>query len=509
MSYTVYMGSFSKRLNSTKQPTYTGWASYSCVFKDGTSLYRPTLRISGSFSTLYGYNYAVLFGKYYYITDVRVIRTDFCEVDMVIDPLASFKSAITGTSAFIEYGFNTFDAGDSSNRFPDNRVPVSENPVGYVTNFDPSGGLMSPTVGCYVMQAVGNDPQTGATHGHHGLATFVMSATALGIIMQKVNSNIKDDFLTPIMNSGLTPQEIANKLMEFSLQNELANESSLAAIQSLIWLPLDITGATSHATSNWLYLGNFATNCQLYMLDENATYSKMTSVSIPWPVNDWRRNCCQLLLYLPFFGTVPIPIDQCIDTSSLGVTWTAEYFSGSISVIVAAASGSYVLYAASTNIAVDMGIGRAQVGASSLIGGTIQALGGVLQMAGGAVDMAAGAAGSVLGLGSIASGANTVATGMQNTFQGYAQTVQPAITCAGTMGGMAAIAQTRTGQVELLYYAPIDVTNFQAKYGHPVMKIGTPASGFCKTRGFSVSIPGNAALAAQINAIMDGGCFIE
>ena len=77
------------------------------------------------------------------------------------------------------------------------------------------------------------------------------------------------------------------------------------------------------------------------------------------------------------------------------------------------------------------------------------------------------------------------------------------------MGGMAAIAQTTLPTLELLYYAPIDEANFRAKYGHPVMKVGPPANGFCKTRGFSVSIAGNAALAAQINAIMDGGCFIE
>lgn len=132
-------------------------------------------------------------------------------------------------------------------------------------------------------------------------------------------------------------------------------------------------------------------------------------------------------------------------------------------------------------------------------------------MAGGALDIGAGAVGSFLGIGgsNIAGAMSSIAGGAQNVVSGYAQTVQPVITCAGTMGGMAAIGQIQLARIILLYYPPIDEAGFAAKYGHPVFRVSTPAAGFCKTRGFSVSVGGNSLYSGMVNAAMDGGVFIE
>ena len=208
MAHTVYLGSFNKRLNSTKQPTYSGWASYSCVFKDDTSLIRPTIRLSADFATFSSshFNYGYMLGRYYWIRDIRSVRSGYIEVDMTVDALATCKSAIQSTNAFIEYGFNTFDAGDSSTRFPDTRVSVNENPTTYVANFDPSHGLISPLTGCYTLQAVGAQ---GGLVGHNGLATFVLTGAKMKQLLRDITHDLPDE-IDQIMQNTSSAQDIMN-----------------------------------------------------------------------------------------------------------------------------------------------------------------------------------------------------------------------------------------------------------------------------------------------------------
>ena len=505
MAHTVYLGSFSKKLNSTAQPTYTGWTAYSCVFKDETSLYRPTLTLSANWATMAGanYNYAVMMGRYYWITDLRAIRTNVVEVELMLDALATYKSAITSTSAFIEYGFDAHDAGSSAYRLPDRRISVNSNPICYQDTVDPSGGVISKNAGCYIVQAVGNDPNG----PHKGLATFALDEAQLRAMMDSINTELSGKITTIFNDPSLNAQQIMNELTGLSISTELLSESAMAAIQSVKWLPLKKSSAVG--TPCEMYLGNYSTHIySALMLQQNTTYWYGSDIDIPWPVADWRRNNCQMLLYLPFFGTVPIPVDQCINFTTINISWSAEYFSGSISVVVRG-DNKYTLYTGSTNISVDMGVGRSQVGASALVGGGLQALSGAMEMAGGILDLGAGAVGSMFGFSSVAGKLASIPNGANNMFQGLTQTIQPMITCAGTMGGMAAIAQSMDAVLELLYYEPFDVAAIQAKYGHPVFAMGTPSAGYCKTRGFSVAASAPGYVCASINAAMDGGVFIE
>lgn len=507
MAHTVYLGSFGKKLNSTAQPAYTSWNSYSCVFKEETSINTPTIRLNASFITFTSnnYNYAVMLGRYYWINDIRAVRTNYVEVDLTLDALATYKSNILSTSAFIEYGFNTFNAGDSTHRVADKRQPLNRNPQMNVTQFDPSGGMIEPLDGCYIVQAVGNAPNNGT---HQGLATFVLTAGKLAKMLKEVGHTVTDE-IDDIFTRGLTPQEVANLIMSFSYKQELLNESALAAIQSVLWLPFDPQWAEGVDDVD-LYLGNFDSGVNALMLNQNDVYHHLSAVDIPWNnITDWKRNNTQLLLYVPFFGTIPIPIDQSIDTASLGIMWTAEYFSGSISMVVKTGNGSYTIFAGSTNVGVNMGVGRSTVGASNLLGGAVQMLGGSLEVSAGVLDAGSSTIGSLFGMSRFTDAARGIVQGANDMYKGYAQTIQPVITCVGSMGGLAAIGQVQTAILCAIYYPPLDEAGFSAKYGHPVYKVDTPAAGFCKTNGFSISLPSNSTYAALINSAMDGGVYIE
>ena len=498
MSIPLKLGTTTKRVNSTAVPDSTLWTNYDVFLKQDTSLERPVFLLQASAATLAGYNYAVgaglLYG-FYWIVDIVSVAESRCEVHCVCDVLADNKDAIMATNAFIEYGFNTFDAGDSTYRVSDHRQTISETPTQYTASVDPSGGRIG-TGGRYVLQIVGSG---------NGVRTYLADETALKTLISQINSDLGND-VDAIINSGASPDQQLASLASLDLKRSLRQDSAINAIKSCHWVPIFSTGGTAER----VYLGNWDSGMNLPALSDNLVITVNTSITIPWPVNDWRRNNAQMVLYLPFIGTVPVPIDQCVGSSSLAIRWSVEFFSGDMAYTIKA--GNYTVYSGTVNVAVPYAIGTARVSTSGAISGAIQAFGGALQMAGGAVDLGSAVMAKSLTLGVMgdaASAANTMAAGASNMFGGYMQTIEPAITCAGSMGGLAGLGQPLNATLCLMYYPPLDDAGFSALYGHPVMKIATPVAGFCKTRCFSLASSDRMGDVSLVNAAMDGGVFIE
>ena len=511
MSIPLKLGNTTKRINSTLVPDATLWTSYDVLLKQDTSLEAPVFLLQGSLSDFTGYNYAVgaapMYG-FFWIVDVVSVAAGRVEVHCVRDVLANNKAAIMATNAFIEFGQNTFDAGDSTYRVSDHRQTISETPTQYTASVDPSGGRIG-SVGRYVLQVVNggdpNDPQHPISAGGGGVRTYLADITSIRTLVNKVNNTLQTD-VSNILNSGASPDQQLAEFAGLDLKNSLLQDSAVGAIKSCHWVPVFGTVAQSE----WVWLGGWDVGFSLPYLDDNYVITNTSSITIPWPAADWRRNNAQLVLYLPFIGTVPIPIDQCVGVSSLTILWSFEFFSGDMAYTVKA--GNYTVYSGTVNVAVPYAIGSSRVTTSGAISGAIQAFGGAIQMAGGAIDLGGAVMAKSLTagvLGEAAAGANAIASGAQNMFGGYMQTIEPAITCAGSMGGLAGLGQPLNATLCLMYYPPLDDAGFSALYGHPVMKIATPVAGFCKTRGFSLASPDRMSDVALVNAAMDGGVFIE
>ena len=498
MSISLKLGTVTKRVNSTLVPNTTSWSSYDVLLKKDTSLESPVFVLQGTAATFAGYNYAVgggfLVGNYW-INDVVSVANGRCEIYCTRDYLADNKSKIMSTSAFIEYGFNTFNAGDSSNRVSDQRQTISENPAQHVASFDPFNNRIN-NVGSYILQVVGSS---------NGLKTYVSNSNKLHSLIASLNSQLNTD-VSNIITSADPAEDKLNQLLALNYKNTLLQDSAVGAIKSCIWVPVYV----STGNSEEVYLGDWNTHIYMDILADNVVYTETATVAIPWPVSDWRRNNCQVTMYIPFFGTIPIPIDQCVDITNLSTQWSFEAYSGDIAITVSA--GNYVVFTGSANISSPYGIGTSRVSASGQISGTIQQVGGGIQMAAGAIDTAASVVGKTLSLGMLGdmtSGINTMVSGAQNAFGGYLQTIQPTITSTGLTGGLASLGQPLQAKVAVLYYAPLDNAGFSGLYGHPVMKVATPVAGFCKTRGFSLAGSDRVNDISFVNAAMDGGVFIE
>lgn len=509
MAYTVYLGTFDKRINSTKRPTllqYQAWDSYDVTLKEVTSYDHPTLLLKAEFATVANqhYNYAVMFGRWYWVTDLRAVRTNVIEIDLSLDMLATFQGAIKNTKAFIEYGFNTTDAGSSATRIADNRRAISKNPVVASASASLIGAALS-TSGSYILQCVGAD---------NGVSCYAVTYTQLQAMMLSLSQDIDNGINIILSNVDPTDQAgtIATlvELMGAGYKNSLLAESALSAIKSIHWLPLSWNAISG--TSTLIYLGKYSTGQYGKRLNTNELWTNTVSLNIPWQASDWRRCNTQISLYVPFFGTVPVPVDQCINQGSISATLSLDVLGGDLSVRITC--GSQTIYTGSTNVAAPYAVGVSAVSMGSKISGGIQIAGAGLTMADGALDIGAGiagiaATGGLWGGKKITGGMQEILSAGSQALAGYAQTVQPLITSAGSMGGIAALGQSTDLTLTLLYWPAITDTDFDAIYGHPVFKVDTPANGFCKTRGFSISLGNEATYAAFINSAMDGGVFIE
>lgn len=118
MAYTVKLGTFAKKINSTAQPDMTGWAEFSVVLKQGSELTDPTLQLNVDESDVVNYNYAYLFGSYYWITSRKMVRTDLCEIKLEKDVLASYKLEIGSSNLYILRSSVSYNGGIVDNYYP-------------------------------------------------------------------------------------------------------------------------------------------------------------------------------------------------------------------------------------------------------------------------------------------------------------------------------------------------------------------------------------------------------
>lgn len=114
MAFTITAYTFSKRINSTKQPTGLTGTDYSVVLKDRTSYENPVFLLSSG--TLPTFNYVQWGTWYYFVDDIVIERNDLYNVKCSLDVLATYKTEIGATAAFVLYDTT------SNTEIPDTRL---------------------------------------------------------------------------------------------------------------------------------------------------------------------------------------------------------------------------------------------------------------------------------------------------------------------------------------------------------------------------------------------------
>lgn len=478
MAYTFTFGKVSKKLNSTAQPATS--AAFPVVFKRQCSMEHPVVYVNydGAFPD-WNYGHCAETGKYYWIDDLTWLKANLLQVSLTIDPLATYKSAILATSAIIMYGFNA-DSSGAAYRLQDARQYVSNNPQIKTASEAFGSGIIDQT-GCYVL----------GTTGKNGAVSYALTLGELKQLLNSVSTSWEG------LADGLsTWDDATSEFMKKYAFGGTAPEN----IKSCIWVPFS-KSKFSGGSGN-IVLGMYDTGVSGTIVNADAKYVEDLSIAIPWPADDWKRMNCQLQLYIPFFGKLGLPINQCNDDASITIRVAYSLIDGGVSVY-AQSSGGYIIYAGSTNLACDYAVGTSNISISRAISAVGNTVGSVMQFGG-----MGGKNGGVLGaLGAVAGGLMGVATNAGNVIQSIA----PQNTLVGSMQGRSMmVLPNLMAELKLFYYQPIDDPGYQGKFGFPVFRVATPAAGYCQTQNFSVSAAGATPAEIQyINQMLDSGCFIE
>ena len=286
------IGVTNKRLNSTFQPDSTDWLSVDVLLKQACDIDAPVFDLFFEENTLpWGYNYMYIpsIQSYFWITDIISVRNNVWNIAASMDILATAKTTIMNTDAFVEYGFNV-DASGSQYRLHDQRQNVSNVPSIYTAKVDITDGAISKT-GFYVLSAVG---------ANGGVTSYRVTAQSMRALLNTIGQDITD---------AIDAMESFDEIFKYFTVNSLMQGSAISAIRSCIWLPIKTSEYVGDPSD--IYLGDYNTGVSGVVLTGNPIITKKTSLSIPWPVSDWRRMNCQILMYVPFVGTVGVPVDQC------------------------------------------------------------------------------------------------------------------------------------------------------------------------------------------------------
>ena len=289
MNVTLYK--FTKRINSTKQPASADGHSFTCQLKDETSFMNPILKFSpdhltsGVFSPdVYNYAYILYWNRFYYITDWKYINGSW-EAYLTVDVMASFRSEIGATSAYIIRSNSA-----SNGNIIDSFYPAKTDVTIQKTNVACAWYNVAPSGGSYILGVINyeNGNKIGALN-YYALTTSQLSS----ILNYLFTDNIYNASSISEIGSGLYKSMF----------------NPFQYIVSCLWFPFATSAFGSSQTD--VKVGYWSTGVQGIIVSSLAEKTFVTATLPDHPqlsrgayLN--RAPYTKHTLYIPPFGCIPI-----------------------------------------------------------------------------------------------------------------------------------------------------------------------------------------------------------
>ena len=479
-SLTTY--TFSKRHNSTKQPT--GGTDITVNLKGGSDLLTPTFLLNSA--AIPSFNYMKFDSRYYFVTGIKNVRDQLYEVSGKVDVMATWKSAITAADAYVlYYSHNNTEITDSRLAAKTTQVTQSNNAA--FTYF--GAGFTT------VLFAVGKDH----------IAAYKIGMTDIKrLISSNFYQKLEDDLtnVNPIDTSSV-PNAIsdAGRFIVELLQTAALSATYVGkiadCIRNVYILPIDPTGWGGALED--VYLGKSATkdsldnNIQGYALGAlERTLSDSAVVQIPWQASDWRRNAPyhEIYLYIPCIGMTTLSPSDLIGEDYIHVDMSLDKISGDV--IFNVGTTSKVIAQYTTNVAVNYPIGSSNIDPSKVV----NAIGN--------------------SIGEAAGGSNPFRSAA-NIGLGLANAITPQPMSIGSNGGGAFLGLVGYTGNKIYCFTVFHDTSvnphgatLRAVQGEPFNgAMSLNISGYVQTSGASVAGNMTDTEREEINSILDGGAYIE
>lgn len=347
MKITLY-SNFSKKINSTKQPT--GGSDKSVVLKENTSLMNPVFILD---EINFEYNYCKWNNRYYYINDVVVISNSHAEYHCSVDVLASYKSDIGSSSQYILRSSSSFDR-----RIIDTLYPVKQQKTLKEINLTTLHANF--TTGFYVVGIVDS-----SSNNSGAITYYSMTASTF------------KSFLS-FMFSGTTYLEIDPEEISEGLQKALINPFQY--IKSCMWYPFAIGGTSSNVKFGWWESDIIAEiipeSSRQKLFSQTATLTEHPQASVRGEfLNGSPFRRLQLNIYN--FGSIPIDASYFIDNQTIVVGTRCDVFTGIGEVYITDGVGT-IIYKQMGQMGVPVQISETS---SNLIGSALNVVSGAVGLA--------------------------------------------------------------------------------------------------------------------------------
>lgn len=470
MTVTFY-ASFSKRRNSTKQPSGSSQGFGSVRLKEGTSMMKPVFLLS---QVNWNWNYASWDSRYYYVIDIVSQGNEYFEIHCELDVLATFKTQIGNYSTLISRAASDQDYDVVDSIYPAKTIPITKrvqisNPGVFTTNFADGTFLI-------------------CTSGKHGMRVHVMSYSQADVAM-----------------ASLFPQNslTVNQWVDATFNTATMGGSASATqfITFYRWLPLKFSAVAPLCSSaNEFYVGPW-NMCDGVVLSGPVHYVSGTinyglfSTSVTFPARDdagsrgkWEYLApfAQYSIYAPPFGLIPIDAAYLISAGrSISFDLMVEFLGGNATLRLyynIGQSGPKMQGLYTHNLACDLRQAGGSLNYAGMLGGAASAVAAYFKedYVGMGASIASAAAASIPQTSAVGGGGSGPTADMAENWYAYAT-----------------------------YFDPIDEN--QAELGRPLAEVKAinTLSGFVQTADAKLAIPGHAEEMVEVNTLLNSGIFYE
>lgn len=475
MSFKVNLFTLSKRDNSTKQPTGTG-TEFNCVLKSGSGIMHPALSFDlGLVNDPSQYNYAYIpaFERYYFVEEWYFERA-LWTATLRIDVLATYKTAIGGTSLYVLRAAGAHDGNVIDTLYPSK--------TGCSFASDTKSNPWN-TTGCFVVGIVNKEAAFGS------LNYYVLDSASLASLCAKLTDPAQ--IITEA--KGFIPTELGMGL-------QLSLVDPIQYIKTCVMLPVAASEITNLGTSAQFPVYNWdpAVNGKK-VYPTSRIYKSYTFDISKHPDTNARGNYVnsapftKITLTIPPYGCIDIDTSVTCNASTLSVEVEIDPLNGKGILVIKC--NNIVLNRLESQIGVPISLSqvvRNYVGAAtSAMGGITGALSGMVS--GAAAGPAGIAAGAIVGGGSHIGDA--------------VQAMQPRAQTIGSTGSF--VSNHGDFRLDHQFFRPVADDN--THNGRPLCQVRqiNNLSGYMLIQDGDVTITGTSAEDSMIRSYLESGFYYE
>lgn len=305
-----FFSNFKKRINSTKVPLVTDATKVlSGHLKEPCSVMKPVVQIKRppSDAAPYSYSYAYIgdFARWYFVSD-WVWVDGLWECNMTEDVLASFKTDIGNTTAYVERS-----ASDYNGEIIDRVYPATTGFSTNVVNLSNSWHGVSPSGGCFVVGIISRASTYPGTMVGGAVSYYVMTPAQMKSLL---NYLLADSFLDDAgFPSNFTPvQQLSHDVAK-------AMVNPIQYIASCMWFPFSASDLSDNVNRD-IQLGYYDVGGNHAQAKNLTVVDLLTYVSGQIPVHPQAPSrgkylnytpYTRLTMYVPPFGAIPIDPSYC------------------------------------------------------------------------------------------------------------------------------------------------------------------------------------------------------